>query len=62
MQLPVKTLALTLLVGATGTMRAGFTTAAWLDASYDATQPLADGTVYFVTNDVTFSIKRRKPR
>ena len=54
MQLPIKALALALLAGAAGAARAGFTTSAWLDASYDATQPLADGTVYFVTNSVTF--------
>lgn len=44
-----------LLICAIGSAYAGFTKSVYLDETYDATQPLADGTVYIVTNDVTFT-------
>ena len=50
----LKSLALASLVCAAGSAQVGFTNVAYLDGSYDATQPLQNGTVYFVTNSVTF--------
>jgi len=54
MHIPFKTFALSLLVCAAGSTLTGFTNVAYLNGSYDATQPLANGMVYFVTNSVTF--------
>ena len=48
----LKSLALASLVCAAGSARAGFTNVVYLDGSYDATQPLQNGTVYFVTNSI----------
>lgn len=43
---------LALLVCVASFARAGFTNVAYLDGSYDATQPLQNGTIYFVTNSI----------
>ena len=54
MNISFRTLALALafFACAAGSAQAGFTNVAYLDGSYDATQPIANGTVYFVTNSV----------
>ena len=54
MEITLRSLVLASLVCAAGSAQAGFTNVAYLDGSYDATQPLQNGTVYFVTNSVTF--------
>ena len=52
MKITLKSLALAFLACAVGSAQAGFTSVAYLDGSYDATQPLQNGTVYFVTNSI----------
>ena len=52
MEITLRSLVLASLVCAASVARAGFTSVAYLDGSYDATQPLANGTVYFVTNSI----------
>ena len=54
MHIPFKTFALSLLVCAAGSTLTGFTNVAYLDGSYDATQPLTNGTVYVVENWASF--------
>lgn len=44
----LKSLAAGLLACAAASAHAGFTKSVVLDSSYDATQPLQDGTVYIV--------------
>ena len=43
-----KSLAIVLFACAAASAHAGFTKSVVLDSSYDATQPLQDGTVYIV--------------
>ena len=52
MGITLRSLVLASLVCAASFARAGFTSVAYLDGSYDATQPLQNGTVYFVTNSI----------
>ena len=52
MEITLRSLVLASLVCAASFARAGFTSVAYLDGSYDATQPLQNGTVYFVTNSI----------
>lgn len=52
MNMSIKKTSLAFLVCAAGSAWAGFTSVAYLDGSYDATQPLQNGTVYFVTNSI----------
>lgn len=55
MKQSVKIILAALFICAIGSAYAGFTKSAYLDDTYDATQPLEVGTVYFVTNNVTFT-------
>ena len=47
-------LAVALALCSFGSVQAGFTKSVVLDSSYDATQPLQDGTVYIFEKNVEF--------